>query len=538
MVRKGNARAPFVCCLLVMACGGGGDPVEVVPDVVDAVDVGTETKRQAADVGTEIPDICVADCEERECGGDGCGGSCGVCTDFHSCVDGQCEPPSCMTGFEPGSLGWPCETNDDCLIKTCLALPAGKACTCYCFDDCPEGWDCKNVSPWPDMLYACVPECQPDCDGKNCGDNGCGGTCGECGPDNLCAPDGLCEVATCSIITDCIEACPENNTACMDECSSAAPVEIQEAFEAFLDCVEVLGFPYGGPCGNFTEDDDEWQGCWDDWYSQCDEEYYACWPPGDGTCSDLYSCLVSCPEGDAFQTCVNDCFDDTSLDALDIWDTFIVCLDEHGYFDCNEQFTCLDDAWDQCLDQFNDCMCDPECPDVLCEVEVCDGMDNDCDGTTDEGFADYDIDGQANCVDDDDDGDGDPDVTDCEPLNGSTYNGAMEVCDCQDNDCDGKTDEGYPDSDGDGNSDCCDPGDDDGDGVWDGMDNCPLVPNPIQENNDLDNLGDVCDPDDDNDLSLDEDDCAPLDPEIHPGANELCDDVDNNCDGQVDEGCE
>jgi CSLREA domain-containing protein len=53
------------------------------------------------------------------------------------------------------------------------------------------------------------------------------------------------------------------------------------------------------------------------------------------------------------------------------------------------------------------------------------------------------------------------------------------------------------------------PADAEGDGVTDPVDNCPLDDNTNQANNDGDFQGDVCDPDDDNDVVLDEADQCP-----------------------------
>ena len=76
--------------------------------------------------------------------------------------------------------------------------------------------------------------------------------------------------------------------------------------------------------------------------------------------------------------------------------------------------------------------------------------------------------------------------------------------------------------------------DDDNDGVLDNEDNCPLTANPNQEDNDLDEYGDLCDTDDDNDNVLDNEDNCPLianplqEDNEQDGIGDLCDSDDDN----------
>ncbi|MCO4769105.1 MAG: hypothetical protein KDA24_03690 [Deltaproteobacteria bacterium] len=229
------------------------------------------------------------------------------------------------------------------------------------------------------------------------------------------------------------------------------------------------------------------------------------------------------------------------------------------------------------------------------EEEVCDGLDNDCDGVTDnqdadgDGFvndacfggedcddadptinpqADADGDGFHACIDcddatdtifpggteicgdgidqngtgsdpvGDDDGDGyDSEVCDgddCDDNDANANPGATEICDGVDLDCDEVTT--TVDNDGDGFFDvACGGTDCDDDAI-------SVHPDAIEVCDGIDNNCDGAlleggEQDEDGDgVAICADDCDDTDPLLYPGADEVCDQADNDCDGEADEG--
>ena len=276
-------------------------------DVQNADLPGQDSVRAAdSDVAMAAEVECVPSCVGRDCGADGCGGSCGECTGaaFACNAEGLCLTTACESSKDcPGDLvchkdagycvecvaSTDCEENQRCVATfECIdVVPCASDKDCKevdgvcdkelaeCVDclselDCPEAWFCiattciepacqpnevrcngqaaevcmEDQTGWdlvkacPDTQFCvggkcldhvCAPnskfcdgtiailcngdgsgpvettdcadaglfcaagecgDCQPECDGKECGDDACGGNCGVCPAGVPCVEDG------------------------------------------------------------------------------------------------------------------------------------------------------------------------------------------------------------------------------------------------------------------------------------------------------------------------------------------------------------
>ena len=142
-----------------------GDATDV-PDASDVVETETETPAPS-----EVEeDACTPDCTGAVCGDDGCGDSCGSCLTGKACVLGACVCPD-----ECGPVGMK-ECTDGTHFKTC-GDPDGDTCLEWTLPSaCDAGSTCDSGN--------CT--CTPDCTGKACGGDGCGGSCGSCTNNKAC----------------------------------------------------------------------------------------------------------------------------------------------------------------------------------------------------------------------------------------------------------------------------------------------------------------------------------------------------------------
>ena len=315
------------------------------------------------------------------------------------------------------------------------------------------------------------------------------------------APEGHVEDATdCDDADDAVN--PDADEICNgidDDCDGDIDTDAVDAETWYADAD---GDGYGDPATSETTCDA--RSGWLSDSSDCDDLNAAVHPDADEICNGIDD------------DCDGAADEDDALDAS----TWYADVDTDGYGDSGAST----EACDQPLGYSDD---DTDCDDGDVDVnpgedELCNGIDDDCDGDIDEDSA---IDADTWYADADSDGYGDAssslascsslsgyvdDDTDCDDSDADTNPGADEYCDGHDDDCDGDTDE----------DDAVDAdtwyADSDSDGYGDASSTTTACSEPSA-------------------YTDDDTDCDDTDTDVNPGEAEVCNAVDDNCDGDVDE---
>ena len=374
----------------------------------------------------------------------------------------------------------------------------------------PDNTDCIDSS---DISYPGAPE---QCDGL---DNDCNGVVDDGGAAAIvwyddADGDGFGDPATGTLSCSQLPGTVPSNTDCDDDAIGVNPAAVEICDGIDQDC---SGVADDGAIDAST------------WYVDADDDGYgvdgtgvlACVAPA-GTAADNGDCndSLDAVNPGATEVCDGvdqDCDGTADNNAADA-STWYRDADADGYGDaavtslsCDQPTGFVGDATD-CFDGLNTVY--PGAP------ELCDGLDNDCNNAADDGV----LQAATWYVDADADGYGDPtlstesciqppgtvlDGTDCDDDATAINPGAVEICDGLDNDCSGAADDNaqgaaiyFVDADSDGFGDAASP-----------VSACQQPADAVSNANDCDDGSAVS----------------------YPGADEVCDGLDNDCDGLADD---
>ncbi|MEC8022668.1 MAG: MopE-related protein, partial [Myxococcota bacterium] len=239
-----------------------------------------------------------------------------------------------------GVFGDECTSNDQCCDGYCVETFDGLQCTTSCIEECPPGWSCQVVlNSYPDVVTICVPNTSKLC--RECtSDLQCnGGSCVQIGSNS--------EDLYCTI--DCsLNACPEGF-----ECITAG--------SGAQSCR-----PVNGTCDCNTANSGAVRPC------AIQSDFGVC--QGVETCEPALGwsiCSANEPSAEICDGLDNDCDGAADEDFQEP----APCEATTEFGTCQGIETCQG---------ANGLICSASQP----TAEVCDFLDNDCDGTTDEDFKD------------------------------------------------------------------------------------------------------------------------------------------------------
>jgi hypothetical protein len=402
-------------------------------------------------------------------------------------ADVEEEPPEAHVPT-PGGYLYPCVEDDDCDSGFCIASPQGPVCTKTCSDSCDViGWLCPQEITADGVLFLCQPSYP-----------------------SLCDP--------CERNDDCVTASDHTPHRCI-------PVGDAGAFCGTL-CAEDTDCPDGYGCSTVVDIDGavskqcvtaDGSECQCSAAASASSASTVCSVTNaDGSCTGLRSCVaeagLSACDAPVPQPEICNGVDDNCNSLVDETFESTPCPRTNEFGTCDGVTLC---------DGVNGERCEATTP----APEVCDAVDNDCDGETDPVdtpgctvyYADADGDGfgledNTLCLCAPAGSHTATEIGDCDDSKMLVNPGATETCNGVDDDCDGQVDAGtisgcsvfHADADGDG---------------FGAPDDSACLCTPAAPYTTTDNT-----------------DCAPGDGAVSPAAAEICGDgTDNDCDGATDE---
>ncbi len=254
------------------------------------------------------------------------------------------------SGPSPGKFGYPCEKTDECDSGLCVDSPKGKICSKYCTDDCPKGFACvEQVIPGTtDKQFFCASKdkyvCDPCEQSPSCNEPGQSG--------NVCIKNkvfgSFCGVKCNPKAPDCAEG--YSCDAATDPETGLASFQCQPAKGGDCTCsATAVSLGLKTTCINHNVIGD------------C---------PGVRQCTDqgLSACTAKVAQAEECNGIDDDCNGKT-----DDFQAGAKCDIKNEFGTCKGQVK-------ECLDG------KPTCDGLGAKPEACNGIDDNCDGTTDEGL--------------------------------------------------------------------------------------------------------------------------------------------------------